>query len=74
MPVVVVDDAADAVPLAKALLAGGVEVIELTLRTPAALAAIERVAAEVPGITVGAGTVTTPARPSRPPTRAPRSW
>ncbi|QWF77644.1 bifunctional 4-hydroxy-2-oxoglutarate aldolase/2-dehydro-3-deoxy-phosphogluconate aldolase [Amycolatopsis sp. CA-230715] len=60
MPVVVVDDAADAVPLAKALLAGGVEVIELTLRTPAALAAIERVAAEVPGITVGAGTVTTP--------------
>ncbi|GAA1947788.1 bifunctional 4-hydroxy-2-oxoglutarate aldolase/2-dehydro-3-deoxy-phosphogluconate aldolase [Amycolatopsis minnesotensis] len=60
LPVVVVDDAADAVPLAKALLAGGVEVIELTLRTPAALAAIERVAAEVPGIAVGAGTVTSP--------------
>lgn len=60
MPVVVVDDAADAVPLAKALLAGGVKVIELTLRTPAALAAIERVAAEVPGIAVGAGTVTSP--------------
>ncbi|MEU5692685.1 bifunctional 4-hydroxy-2-oxoglutarate aldolase/2-dehydro-3-deoxy-phosphogluconate aldolase [Actinosynnema sp. NPDC020468] len=60
VPVVVVDDAADAVPLARALLRGGVGVIELTLRTPAALAAIERVAAEVPGIVVGAGTVTTP--------------
>lgn len=60
IPVVVVDDAEHAVPLAQALLRGGVRVIELTLRTPAALAAIERVAAEVPGIVIGAGTVTTP--------------
>ncbi len=60
IPVVVVDDAAHAVPLAQALLRGGIGVIELTLRTPAALAAIERVAAEVPEIVIGAGTVTTP--------------
>jgi 2-dehydro-3-deoxyphosphogluconate aldolase/(4S)-4-hydroxy-2-oxoglutarate aldolase len=60
MPVVVIDDADDAVPTARALLAGGIGVIELTLRTPAALAAIERVAAEVPDIVIGAGTVTSP--------------
>ena len=60
IPVVVVDDAEHAVPLAQALLRGGVRVIELTLRTSAALAAIERVAAEVPGIVIGAGTVTAP--------------
>lgn len=60
MPVVVIDDAADAVPVARALLAGGIGVIELTLRTPAALSAIERVAAEVPDIVLGAGTVTSP--------------
>lgn len=60
MPVVVIDDAADAVPTARALLAGGIGVIELTLRTAAALSAIERVAAEVPDIVLGAGTVTTP--------------
>ncbi|OXM61681.1 bifunctional 4-hydroxy-2-oxoglutarate aldolase/2-dehydro-3-deoxy-phosphogluconate aldolase [Amycolatopsis vastitatis] len=60
MPVVVIDDAADAVPTARALLAGGIGVIELTLRTPAALSAIERVAAEVPDIVIGAGTVVSP--------------
>jgi 2-dehydro-3-deoxyphosphogluconate aldolase/(4S)-4-hydroxy-2-oxoglutarate aldolase len=60
MPVVVIADVADAVPTAQALLAGGISVIELTLRTPKALEAIERVAAEVPGIVVGAGTVTSP--------------
>lgn len=59
MPVVVVDDIADAVPVARALLAGGIRVIELTLRTPVALTAIERVASAVPDIVVGAGTVTT---------------
>ena len=58
MPVVVIDDADDAVPTARALLAGGIGVIELTLRTPAALSAIERVAAEVPDIVIGAGTIT----------------
>ncbi|HEY8374015.1 MAG TPA: bifunctional 4-hydroxy-2-oxoglutarate aldolase/2-dehydro-3-deoxy-phosphogluconate aldolase [Pseudonocardiaceae bacterium] len=60
MPVVVVDDAEQAAPLARALLRGGIRVVEVTLRTPAALAAIERVAAEVPDVVVGAGTVTTP--------------
>lgn len=50
-----------AVPLARALVRGGVGVIEITLRTAAGLSAIERVAAEVPEIVVGAGTVTTPA-------------
>ncbi len=60
MPVVVIDDVDDAVPTARALLAGGIGVIELTLRTPVALTAIERVAAEVPDIVVGAGTVTSP--------------
>ncbi|CCH29003.1 bifunctional 4-hydroxy-2-oxoglutarate aldolase/2-dehydro-3-deoxy-phosphogluconate aldolase [Actinosynnema sp. NPDC047251] len=60
VPVVVLDDAEQAVPLARALLRGGIRVIELTLRTPAALAAIERIAAEVPEIVLGAGTVTAP--------------
>ena len=60
IPVVVVDDVAHAVPIAKALVAGGLPVIELTLRTPVALEAIRAIAAEVPEITLGAGTVTTP--------------
>ncbi|WP_017572853.1 bifunctional 4-hydroxy-2-oxoglutarate aldolase/2-dehydro-3-deoxy-phosphogluconate aldolase [Nocardiopsis halotolerans] len=60
MPVVVVPDAETAVPLARALVAGGVRGIEVTLRTPAALGAIERIAAEVPEAVVGAGTVVTP--------------
>ncbi|GAB3499324.1 bifunctional 4-hydroxy-2-oxoglutarate aldolase/2-dehydro-3-deoxy-phosphogluconate aldolase [Amycolatopsis cihanbeyliensis] len=58
LPVVVIEDAEHAVPVAEALLAGGIRAIELTLRTPVAPAAIERVAKEVPGIVVGAGTVT----------------
>jgi 2-dehydro-3-deoxyphosphogluconate aldolase/(4S)-4-hydroxy-2-oxoglutarate aldolase len=57
IPVVVLDDAEDAVPLARARVAGGLPVIEVTLRTPAALAAIERIAAEVPEAVVGAGTI-----------------
>lgn len=60
VPVVVVEDAADAVPLARALVAGGLPAVEVTLRTPAALDAIRAVAAEVPGAVVGAGTVLTP--------------
>lgn len=59
IPVVVIKDASRAVPLARALARGGVGIIEITLRTPAGLSAIERVAAEVPEILVGAGTVTT---------------
>jgi 2-dehydro-3-deoxyphosphogluconate aldolase / (4S)-4-hydroxy-2-oxoglutarate aldolase len=57
IPVVVLHDAADAVPIANALVDGGLPIIELTLRTPAALDAIERIAAEVPQILVGAGTI-----------------
>ncbi len=60
VPVVVVDDVATAVPLARALVAGGLPVIELTLRTPVALEAIRAIADEVPEILVGAGTVLTP--------------
>lgn len=60
VPVVVLDDVAHAVPLARALVAGGLPVIELTLRTPVALEAIAEITAEVPEITVGAGTVLTP--------------
>ena len=57
VPVVVVDDAVHAVPMAKALVAGGIRAIEVTLRTLAALDAIRAVAAEVDGAVVGVGTV-----------------
>ncbi|MFJ6610828.1 bifunctional 4-hydroxy-2-oxoglutarate aldolase/2-dehydro-3-deoxy-phosphogluconate aldolase [Streptomyces sp. NPDC091289] len=60
VPVVVLHDAADAVPLARALVAGGLPAIEVTLRTPAALESIRAIAAEVPGAVVGAGTVISP--------------
>ncbi|MGW5635309.1 bifunctional 4-hydroxy-2-oxoglutarate aldolase/2-dehydro-3-deoxy-phosphogluconate aldolase [Streptomyces sp. NPDC003832] len=60
VPVVVIGDAADAVPLARALVAGGLPAIEVTLRTPGALDAIRAMAAEVPEAVVGAGTVITP--------------
>ncbi|MFJ8145524.1 bifunctional 4-hydroxy-2-oxoglutarate aldolase/2-dehydro-3-deoxy-phosphogluconate aldolase [Streptomyces sp. NPDC096048] len=60
VPVVVVDDLADAVPLARALVAGGLPAIEVTLRTPVALDAIRAIAGEVPGAVVGAGTVIAP--------------
>lgn len=60
IPVVVIDEVADAVPLARALARGGVRIMEITLRTEAGLGALERVAAEVPETIVGAGTVTTP--------------
>lgn len=58
IPVVVADDERDAVPLARALVAGGLPVVEVTLRTPAAPAAVRRIRAEVPEAVVGAGTVT----------------
>ncbi|GAA1300800.1 ketohydroxyglutarate aldolase [Planotetraspora silvatica] len=57
VPVVVVNDAETAVPLARALVAGGLPVIEITLRTAAALESIRRIAAEVPDAVVGAGTI-----------------
>ncbi|TPQ18949.1 bifunctional 4-hydroxy-2-oxoglutarate aldolase/2-dehydro-3-deoxy-phosphogluconate aldolase [Streptomyces sporangiiformans] len=60
IPVVVVEDVADAVPLARALVAGGLPAIEVTLRTPAALEAIRAITDEVPEALVGAGTVISP--------------
>ena len=57
VPVVVLDDVEHAVPLARALAAGGIRVMEVTLRTPAGIGSIERVAAEVPEVLVGAGSV-----------------
>ena len=60
MPVIVIDDSQHAVPLAEALLRGGLKTIEITLRTPAALDAIRAVAAACPDIVIGAGTVTRP--------------
>ncbi|WP_405886590.1 bifunctional 4-hydroxy-2-oxoglutarate aldolase/2-dehydro-3-deoxy-phosphogluconate aldolase [Streptomyces longwoodensis] len=60
LPVVVVDDADDAVPLARALVAGGLPAIEVTLRTAAAPEAIRAIGAAVPGAVVGAGTVLGP--------------
>lgn len=59
VPVLVVEDAAQARPLAEALVAGGLPALEVTLRTPAALDAI-RAMAQVPGGVVGAGTLITP--------------
>jgi 2-dehydro-3-deoxyphosphogluconate aldolase/(4S)-4-hydroxy-2-oxoglutarate aldolase len=57
VPVVVLEDAAAAVPLAEALLAGGIAIIEVTLRTADALEGIRAIATEVPGIVVGAGSI-----------------
>jgi 2-dehydro-3-deoxyphosphogluconate aldolase/(4S)-4-hydroxy-2-oxoglutarate aldolase len=57
MPVVVIDDAALAEPLARVLLASGISTIEITLRTPAALDAIRAIAKAAPEMVVGAGTV-----------------
>lgn len=57
--VLVIDRAEDAVPLAKALLAGGVDVMELTLRTPAALDALKAIRADVPEMLAGVGTILT---------------
>ncbi|WP_433256463.1 bifunctional 4-hydroxy-2-oxoglutarate aldolase/2-dehydro-3-deoxy-phosphogluconate aldolase [Streptosporangium sp. CA-135522] len=61
IPVVVIDDLEAAVPMARALVAGGLPVIEVTLRTADALKAVERIAAEVPEAVIGAGTIRTPA-------------
>ena len=57
IPVIVIQRLQDAVPLARALVAGGVRVLEVTLRTPVALAAIEAIARDVPEAIVGAGTL-----------------
>jgi hypothetical protein len=60
IPVIVIADAAQAVPLAVALVEGGVRVIEVTLRSSAALEAVRRIAGEAPDAIVGVGTITRP--------------
>ncbi|MDQ8201464.1 bifunctional 4-hydroxy-2-oxoglutarate aldolase/2-dehydro-3-deoxy-phosphogluconate aldolase [Pelagicoccus sp. SDUM812003] len=57
--VIAIDDAKDALPMASALQKGGISVIELTLRTPAAIDSIQIISEELPAITIGAGTVLT---------------
>lgn len=59
VPVIVIHNPDHAVPLAKALLAGGVKVLEITLRTPVAIEAIRMISEEVPDAVVGAGTIAT---------------
>jgi 2-dehydro-3-deoxyphosphogluconate aldolase/(4S)-4-hydroxy-2-oxoglutarate aldolase len=59
IPVIMLNDISHAVPLARALVAGGIRMLEVTLRTPQALACIEAIAREVPEAVVGAGTVRT---------------
>ncbi len=61
IPVLTIERAATAVPLARALVAGGLKVLEVTLRTAAALDAVRAIAREVPEAVVGVGTVTAPA-------------
>lgn len=61
IPVIVLHDVAHAVPLARALVAGGIRMLEVTLRTPAALACIAAIAREVPEAVAGAGTLRTAA-------------
>ena len=60
VPVLTIDKAETALPLARALVAGGLTILEIPLRTPTAMAAMAQIAAEVPGALVGAGTVLTP--------------
>lgn len=60
IPVIAIEDAADAVPLARALAEGGMRVIEVTLRTPAALAACRAIARECPETVLGIGTLLSP--------------
>lgn len=57
IPVLTLDDPAQAIALARALAAGGLDVLEVTLRTPSALQAIRAIAQEIPNVVVGAGTV-----------------
>ena len=61
IPVIVLNDVNHAAPMARALVAGGIRMLEVTLRTPVALQCIERITKEVPEAVVGAGTVRSPA-------------
>lgn len=60
IPVIAIDNLDHAVPMARALVAGGLRVLEITLRTPVALAAIRKIADEVEGAIVGVGTISKP--------------
>jgi 2-dehydro-3-deoxyphosphogluconate aldolase/(4S)-4-hydroxy-2-oxoglutarate aldolase len=60
IPVIIIDDADNAVPLAQALVAGGIKTLEVTLRTPAAMEAIKQIVKHVPEAIVGAGTIMNP--------------
>jgi 2-dehydro-3-deoxyphosphogluconate aldolase/(4S)-4-hydroxy-2-oxoglutarate aldolase len=60
VPVIVIDNADNAAPLARALIAGGLPCAEVTFRTPGAAESLRRITAEFPGMLVGAGTVLTP--------------
>ncbi len=60
IPVIVIDQLEQAVPLARALVAGGARVLELTLRTPVALQAVKAIAEQVEGAIIGVGTITRP--------------
>lgn len=60
VPIITIDDASKAVPLADALSSGGLSCLEVTFRTPAAAEALRRISAERPGVLIGAGTVLTP--------------
>jgi 2-dehydro-3-deoxyphosphogluconate aldolase/(4S)-4-hydroxy-2-oxoglutarate aldolase len=62
MPVMVIDRIEDAVPLARALVDGGIRVLEITLRTTAGLDAVRAIKQEVPGAIVGVGTIASPAQ------------
>ena len=65
IPVIVIDDAEHAEPLAEALLAGGLDIVEITFRTEAAEEAIRRITKKYPELQVGAGTVVTPEQAQR---------
>lgn len=60
IPIIIIDDVENAVPLAEALLEGGIKTLEVTLRTPVALDAIKQIVQHVPEMTVGAGTIVHP--------------
>jgi 2-dehydro-3-deoxyphosphogluconate aldolase/(4S)-4-hydroxy-2-oxoglutarate aldolase len=65
IPVIVIDDPADAVPLAQALADGGIPCAEVTFRTPRAAEALTRISAECPSVLAGAGTVLSPEQAAR---------
>ncbi|MBZ8134982.1 bifunctional 4-hydroxy-2-oxoglutarate aldolase/2-dehydro-3-deoxy-phosphogluconate aldolase [Afifella sp. IM 167] len=74
LPVIVLDDAEAAVPLARALHAGGIKAIEVTLRTEAAFEAVRRIAEEVEEVAVGVGTVLAPDHLTRAERAGARFW